>query len=337
MKMRLLLGFLIISASFILTSSGSTPVTIMNFYGDLGHTIHFTPEDSTRYDTEDIRAEDKGRVAVMDAWFPNWSESSRVFATVYLNPIAKDSLTVWDKWDRAGSIRLSKPGQADLELAKFITPYGGDVSFEIDLTHLKPYLTREGELKAFIDTWSSPGWKIQLNICKFSLKGDKSKIDSLPSDWVLPLIYEEAVTAVHQPEPVHVSIPEGTYRTELYYLVSGHCTDGTNADEFESKFNVVKVDGREVLRYKPWRNDCTDFRDINPFTRHWPDGTWSSDYSRSGWCPGDWVRPMVTDLRMDLLPGDHTMEFSIEDVRPRDENDHYGYWRVSAYLVGWKE
>jgi len=136
---------------------------------------------------------------------------------------------------------------------------------------------------------------------------------------------------------MQVEIPDSSYRIEMHYLVSGHCTDGTDADEFESKFNVVKVDGLEILRYKPWRSDCTDFRDINPFTRHWPDGTWSSDYSRSGWCPGDWVRPMVTDLRMDLPAGVHNMEFSIEDVRPRDENDHYGYWRVSAYLVGWEE
>ena len=70
-----------------------------------------------------------------------------------------------------------------------------------------------------------------------------------------------------------------------------------------SKANVISVDGVVVARFHPWRDDCRRFRDRNPYCARWTDGSWSSDYGRSGWCPG--------------------------------KDGHYGYWRLSAHLVGW--
>jgi hypothetical protein len=124
-------------------------------------------------------------------------------------------------------------------------------------------------------------------------------------------------------------------RVVLYYLSSGHCTDGRDDDEFVSKDNVISVDGVVVERFRPWRDDCRRFRDVNPYTRRWSDGWWSSDYSRSGWCPGDYVPAVTLDVTDHLKPGEHVVTFNVENVRPRDENDHYGYWRLSSYLVGW--
>ncbi len=293
--------------------------------------IHFTPDDSSQYDSRRVFGMDNGRIAGTKINLPGRLWSGKIFGRLFIEPIQVDSVKVQDKWDRAGNIRLAQADQPDLELIKFVTAYGGPTEYRVELSHLAPLLKGTVDLRAFIDTWASPGWRVT-----FTLEYSKEH-NPLPVDWIVPLIYEESITSEFDPIVMQVEIPDSSYRIEMHYLVSGHCTDGTDADEFESKFNVVKVDGLEILRYKPWRSDCTDFRDINPFTRHWPDGTWSSDYSRSGWCPGDWVRPMVTDLRMDLPAGVHNMEFSIEDVRPRDENDHYGYWRVSAYLVGWEE
>ena len=83
-------------------------------------------------------------------------------------------------------------------------------------------------------------------------------------------------------------------------------------------------------------NDCGNFRAINPYCKKWSDGYWSSDYSRSGWCPGDIVAPLELDLTDHLTPGTHTVRFMIENVRPEDENGHFGYWRISGRLLGWK-
>ncbi|MBT3318124.1 N-glycanase, partial [bacterium] len=55
-------------------------------------------------------------------------------------------------------------------------------------------------------------------------------------------------------------------------------------------------------------------------------------FSRSGWGPGDAVSPTVINL--DLEPGTHDLKLLIEDIRP-EKDGHYGYWRVSAIMVGW--
>jgi hypothetical protein len=173
-----------------------------------------------------------------------------------------------------------------------------------------------------------------------SLDGIPAAPPTGPADWVLPLLYEESVTAerlANGPIPVAVAVPPGTGRVVLRYLVSGHCTDGTDDDEFVSKDNVVAVDGAEVERFRPWRDDCRRFRERNPYTRRWSDGWWSSDYSRSGWCPGDRVPPRLVDLSGVLAPGPHTVTFNVEGVRPKDAEGHFGYWRVSAALLGWSE
>ena len=56
----------------------------------------------------------------------------------------------------------------------------------------------------------------------------------------------------------------------------------------------------------------------------------------SGWCPGDMVEPLVLNLSDHLTPGDHGVHVQIDDVRPKDDDGHFGYWRVSAYLVGYR-
>jgi hypothetical protein len=158
--------------------------------------------------------------------------------------------------------------------------------------------------------------------------------------WSLGVLYHDGLTEENLrggPHEVEVDVPEGADRVLLYYLSSGHCTDGRGEDEFLSKDNVILADDGIVFRFRPWRDDCERFRSLNPYTRRWSDGSWSSDYPRSGWCPGDVVDPVVLDVTDRMSPGGHTLAFTVDDVRPEDDGGNYGYWRVSAYLVGWKE
>ena len=134
-----------------------------------------------------------------------------------------------------------------------------------------------------------------------------------------------------------VAIPTGATKMEMKYLVSSHCTNRIDADEFTSKDNVIGFNGKEIFRFKPWRDDCLQYRSINPYTRRWSDGVWSSDFSRTGWCPGTAVLP--TDIPLDetdVSASPHRVSFCVENIRPKDEKGHHGYWRVSAYLVGYK-
>jgi hypothetical protein len=273
-------------------------------------------------------------VAIRTVALPEAPADTRIIARVATRPIAKDEISVHDPWDRAGNVRLSLPGRPDIEIVKFVTAYGGVTEHEVDITHLAPALQGECVFRGFVDTWLSPAWRMD-----FSLVFETTEEDRDPPDWVRPLLHEPSATAESLGDAgyaVAVELPEDTDRAVLYYLVSGHCTDGRDEDEFVSKDNVISVDGIVVERFRPWRDDCRRFRELNPYTRRWSDGWWSSDYSRSGWCPGDWVPPVTLDLTDHLGPGTHTVRFNIEGVRPRGDDDHLGYWRVSSYLVGWK-
>jgi hypothetical protein len=308
----------------------SCPLAVIVFGGA---PIHFDPESPDPRPDDDVSYDDSGREAIRAVALPGAPEGTRVIARVVTRPIPKDELSVDDPWDRAGNVRLSLPGRPDIEIVKFVTAYGGVTEHDVDVTHLASVLRGECVFKAFIDTWLTPAWTID-----FSLVFEPGEEGEPPPDWVLPLLYEPSATAESLGESgyaVTALVPDGAERVVLYYLASGHCTDGRDADEFVSKDNVITVDGVVVDRFRPWRDDCRRFRDINPYTRRWSDGSWSSDYSRSGWCPGDWVRPIALDLTDHLGAGPHTVGVNVEGVRPKGDDGNLGYWRVSSYLVGW--
>lgn len=320
------------------------PVTVHVFHRS---PIHFTPDDPARFDTALITASDNGREINRTVTLPRFDYEVRILARVTTRPIPQDAASVYDKWDRAANVCLLLPGQPDVEIVKFITAYGGRTTHEVDVTRLSPVLTGECTIRGFIDTWSSPGWEMDFELVFEPADTGKPPDwmeewldeESLgPPDWCIPVAYATVTRDRSDRGDVsaHVTIPRNTKRVVLDYLVSGHCTDGRGADEFVSKDNVILIDHIEIHRYRPWRDDCRRFRDVNPHCRRWFDGSWSADFSRSGWCPGDVVMPQPIDVTRYLSAGDHRLEFAIEEIRPQDESG-YGYWRMSAVLVGWND
>jgi hypothetical protein len=309
----------------------SPPVSRLEIFRD--NVIHFTPDDTSKYDTAMVTAVDRGRVLTTYRELSRPAYPVRITARVALRPIRKDIRNVHDRWDRAGNVRLAKPGMPDVEIVKFITSYGGATEHAADVSHLAPLLDGHCVFKAFVDTWVSPAWEID-----FELVFEPDPAADNP-DQVLALLFAESVTAENVAGPsleTEVDIPDGVERAVVYYFTSGHCTDGRDADEFITKDNVIRVDGTERLRLRPWRDDCRRFRELNAYCARWSDGSWSSDYSRSGWCPGDAVAPVAVDLTRILTPGRHRVRFEVEDIRPRDAEGHFGYWRLSAQLLLWR-
>lgn len=309
-------------------ASHYVPVTVHVFYENM---IHFLPDDSGRYDTPVHKARDNGREVVRTVDLGDPPSPAVIKAHFSIKPIPKDEKDVYDRWDRAGHVRMSVPGMDDIEVVKFMTAYGGPSEYTVDVTHLAPLLQGKRTFTAWVDTWVSPAWRVD-----FSLEFRPVTAVETP-DWVHGVFFElsmEEDEVRDDPMTRRVIIPTLAKKVVMHYLVSGHCTDGRGADEFESKDNVITVDGKEVWRFKPWRDDCWQFRTVNPYCRRWSDGSWSSDYSRSNWCPSDKVDPIVIDLTEHLTPGEHTIGFRVENIRPR-EGDHLGYWRISSYLLAW--
>jgi hypothetical protein len=293
--------------------------------------VHFDPDSQAKDTAPGLAHEDHGRIVRTRFALPADPPPGRIHARFTLHPVARTDREVWDRWDRAGNLRLVVDGRPDLEIARFMTSYGGRTDHVVDVSELAPLLRGERTVRAFVDTWVSPAWRID-----FALSYEPDTLYT-PPVWAEPIFYTDSFNAEEHGDgtAVTVTVPPGLVRVVLRYFSTGHCTDGRGADEFVAKANVIAVDGVVVHRYHPWRDDCRRFRDRNPYCARWTDGTWSSDYSRSGWCPGDEVLPLELDLSDHLTAGEHTVRFVIEDMRPRDADGHLGYWRVSAALVGW--
>jgi hypothetical protein len=285
--------------------------------------IHYSSENPSQYETVTVSSQDDGREIRTELEIPKFNGPVKITAKVNLRPIPKDLISVHDKWDRAGHVRLVNENGPDVELLKFMTAYGGTTEWEMDVSHLASLLVGNCEFAGWIDTWVTPAWYID-----FTLTFEPG--ETVNPTWAEPLFYDLEYRSGDSASTT-IDVPE-LGKIEMYYLVSGHCSDGTGADEFEPKDNVFYCDDSEIHRFRPWRTDCKQFRAINPYTRRWSNGIWSSDFSRSGWCPGDAVSPTVINL--DLEPGTHDLKLLIEDIRP-EKDGHYGYWRVSAIMVGW--
>ncbi|MCK5127053.1 MAG: hypothetical protein KAR42_12440 [candidate division Zixibacteria bacterium] len=330
------------SMTFALDISDFTFETKVTVFS--GNDIHFNQEEPSKFASDSVLSLDNGREIYRDIELPSFDKQTRITAHLEIHPLPKDDLNMHDNWDRAGNIRLAKEGMEDIEIVKFITAYGGESVYDVDVSHLAKVLQGKCKIIGFIDTWASPGWKVDFSLTYETVDdstGDEVYIDYIYNpQWVQGLIFEPSYNLEKNGETgieVEIEIPEGLNRVVLNYFVSGHCTDGNGADEFVPKDNVIYVDGEPVFRFQPWRDDCTQFRSNNPYTRRWSSGYWSSDYSRSGWCPGDKVDPVQVDLTDYLKPGKHVIRFHIENVRPKDEKGNMGYWRISGHLLGWNK
>ena len=124
-------------------------------------------------------------------------------------------------------------------------------------------------------------------------------------------------------------IPQGAKSIRLRYITTGHGGWG-GGDEFNPKSNTILVDGVKVAEYTPWREDCGCYREWNPVSGNFWNGLSSSDYSRSGWCPGTATQPVYFDLS-GLEPGTHTITVAIPQGKPMEGS--FSAWNVSGALI----
>lgn len=267
-----------------------------------------------------------------------------------------------------------------VELMRFITPFGVGfyssnndtltskrrpvyipkwekcVQWQLDITDLYPLLEDEAYVGVFIDTWTEQGYLASMEL---QFKESTISCDHMQRRQVMPLLntvyyigQEYPDIFARKPITTDFVLPKGARNVRLKYIVTGHGGhDG--GDEFVQKENILSVDGKEVKRFIPWRDDCASFRRFNPATGVWlekriasyigEDGytekeveepVASSDFSRSNWCPGTDVVPEEVELG-DLMAGRHTFTVDIPKAQPINGNE-MNHWLVSAYLV-WDE
>ena len=219
-----------------------------------------------------------------------------------------------DPWDRYGSYGIvANPGAEDeryIELSRFITPFGVGASWSVDVTDLRPLLTDQVTLRAFVDTWVGPGspygdgWEID---ARFDFVGAEPAIEVLD---VIPVwnlervVYGDPARPVaDQLPPATVELPEGTTRALLRTFITGHGQgNADNCAEFCPADHTFTVSGTPHTR-TVWRDDCE--------TTGAPgqQGTW--EFPRAGWCPGavthDWT------IELDVGAGPIELAYAVDD------------------------
>lgn len=125
------------------------------------------------------------------------------------------------------------------------------------------------------------------------------------------------------------TISEGDKDVSLRYITTGHGGwDG--GDEFNPKANTILIDGKPAFVYTPWRCDCGRYREWNPVSGNFWNAMSSSDFSRSGWCPGTATQPVYFDLS-DLEAGEHTITIAIPQGEPMGGS--FSHWCVSGAII----
>lgn len=238
----------------------------------------------------------------------------------------------------------------------YIPKWEEKVTWTQDVTQLISELGGEVWVGAFVDVWTKEGYKFS---AKLKFEETKAKVYPKEETKVIPLVNTARYT---DPQRLYdkfsrrsltyqFAIPAGYRSAKLYYITTGH--GGHNGgDEFVKKENIVTLNGEILYKEIPWRDDCASFRRFNPHSGVWTEKRTarvgnlksgdtkemeidefiaSSDYSRSNWCPGSKVDPIILDIK-NMKVGSNTITISIPEAQPED-GDKMNHWNVSAYLV----
>jgi hypothetical protein len=237
--------------------------------------------------------------------------------------------------------------QTPLELMRFFTGFGvrkfnhnkvpgqewvDSVLYKAEVTSLAERLQGEVWIGAYIGNWDAEGHRVSLKL-KYYPDEDKKVYHTVPLFNTVNYLEQDG-----QPYPLYMlndsltvkfTLTEDAPNARLYYLTTGHGGWG-NGDEFNQKPNTISLDGKQVITFVPWRDDCGTYRNNNPCSGNFANGLSSSDLSRSNWCPGTVTNPEYIYLG-DLKAGEHTINVRIPQGAP--EGGSNSYWCISGTLI----
>lgn len=244
----------------------------------------------------------------------------------------------------------TKDYDVPVELMRFFTGFGvrqfnynkvpgqewvDSVTYQMNVTPLADYLEGEVWIGAYIGNWDAKGHKISLTLTYHP--GDEDEV--LGQHHAMPLFNTVNLMEQNgQPYPVFMlndnlkckfHLDKPVKKARLFYITTGHGGWG-GGDEFNQKVNTISLDGKKVIDFIPWRDDCGTYRNNSPCSGNFSNGLSSSDLSRSNWCPGTVTNPEYIMLG-DLEAGDHEITVDIPQGAP--EGGSNSYWCLSGTLL----
>lgn len=250
-------------------------------------------------------------------------------------------------------IKAEKDYLPPIELVRFFTSFGAgyfndrvqidglewadENYYKMEVSELRDRLRGDVLIGAFIGNYDKGGHKISLDLLAYP--GDNKWSKKPLKQHSIPLFNTCNVLEMSGQNygrlfasdtlEVEFDLPDSTKNVRLRYISTGH-GGWDNGDEFNPKENAIYIDGVKMFTHTPWRCDCATFRDQSPVSGNFWNGVSSSDYSRSGWCPGTATNPVYFDLS-GLKPGKHTLRIAIP--QGKDEGESFSHWMVSGVLL----
>lgn len=232
----------------------------------------------------------------------------------------------------------------------YIPVWEKQVVWEQDITDLESLVTDTFYIGVWIDSWTAEGYDFDLELTYSKRK--HQKVTVLPLVNTIPYVGGQQIpdNFAHKDLEKIFHLKKNVKNVKLHYITTGH-GGHSGGDEFIKLKNSVYFDNKLVLDTIPWRDDCASFRRFNPSSGVWirkdsasyissksnkyeikeiEERIASSDLSRSNWCPGSSVEPMVVKLS-NLKAGSHSIKIKIP-ATPVD-GDKLNHWLVSAYLT----
>ena len=211
------------------------------------------------------------------------------------------------------------------ELARYITPYGNNLSlgngwtWVFDITDYAPLLRDSVHLAA-------GNWQELLDM-------KVKMIEGIPPRDVLGIRniytgshgYDKAES--HNLPPVKVKIDNNVKNARLKMRITGHGFGGNlNCSEFCPRNNTLYVNGALAYNHWVWRDDCG----LNPL---YPQGgTWL--YDRAEWCPGAEVRTANFELSDFIVPNDTLIiDYDLQSGYNWNGQGSYPYYQIESQLI----
>ncbi|MCA9448423.1 MAG: hypothetical protein KC931_14980 [Candidatus Omnitrophica bacterium] len=250
-----------------------------------------------------------------------------------------------DAFDRLFTFVIDGDGEeVGYEVARAVTPFGGPMHFEVDLTRLANALSGVHSITVFIATQSDSLGQVTGSAGGWNVTARLDLITGSPTKKVLAAapLWNGIFRSDTPPPEISFTAPMGADEAFIEYRVTGHGAGiGTTgdcigpADEFCMRKHLLFVDGGmidEIVPYNPDGGSCTltEYEGFSYCLEN-PTGLPASVIApRANWAPGEVTPPIVLTARELLVPGDHTFSFEIENVAAG------GFWRVSAiyYALG---
>ncbi|HTL80657.1 MAG TPA: peptide-N-glycosidase F-related protein [Bacteroidia bacterium] len=296
------------TANAVTDSTISTPLMIVQYLDSLNPTV---PTDT---------------LWVYPAGYYNyiWNASGNIVDSVYVN---NDSLWHNGQYDIYTPYEVIDP----IEIARYITPYGGNLTstwnntWYFDVTDYAPILHDSVDMRAFYSGWSD-GYTITLDFEMIEGVPPRTpiRVENLWSGYYGYGNPSNSIENYLTPKTVYIAPNE--LNSNVRFDITGHGFGGTeDCSEFCPKMYYMKFDN--VTRYSKlvWRDKCgLNANSAQP-------GTWL--YDRANWCPGEQVHVFENELTPYVTPGDSvTIDADMETFTNLDLSHGAGY-QVDGQLI----